>query len=234
MIEQTLANPLVSQFVGLIIGLFTSFFSWWVLFRWMSPTITLSDGISKTNSKVPINEDDDRSGVRYRIKFENSGRRPVVDLEVRVFVRIKGLVDPKSTIWEVVHLPMETDGEKVYSIPLMNPVRKSKLRTRLRICLNHTNYCTKPHFPSHIREKAARKELQLEDLLSFGTAADFRVITSGFDELTGARKVFLKTYSARDIKFGEFDRNGLSITEQAVDSVVQQNTPLAASAQLKH
>lgn len=225
MIEQALANPLVSQFVGLIVGLFTSFFSWWVLFRAMSPTITLSDRISKSNNKVSLSEDDDKSGVRYRIKFENSGRRSVIDLEVRAFVRIKGLADPQSSIWEVAHFPMETNGEKVYSIPIMNPVRKSKLRTRLRICLNHTDRFTKPHFPLHIREKAARQELQLEDLLSLGTAAEIRVIASGNDEFTGAKKMFEKTYLLRDISLGEFERNGLTIVEGSPNSPLNPDMP---------
>jgi len=228
MIQQALANPIVSQFAGLIIGLFTSFFSWWVLFRWMAPTITLSDAISKTSSRVPLEEDDDKSGVRYRIKFENSGRRPIIDLEVQALVRIKGLVDPQSTIWEVVHLPMETDGEKVYSIPLMNPVRTSKLRTRLRICPNHTKYCARPQFPPHIREKATKKELLLEDLLSLGTSSQLRVIISGFDELTGSRKLFMKTYLPTDIKFGEFERNSLAIAMKAPNIEDEGVTPQSA------
>lgn len=75
MVEQTLVNPLMSQFVGLIVSLFTSFFSWWMLFRAMAPTITLSDCISKMYNKVSLREGDDKSGVRNRIKFEDSGRR---------------------------------------------------------------------------------------------------------------------------------------------------------------
>lgn len=220
-IEKVLTNPFISQFVGLLVGLFTSFFSWWVLFRWMAPTISLSDSISKTSSTVSLEDDDDKSGVRYRIKIENSGRRPAIDLEVRAFIRIKGLVDPQSSNWEVVHLPLDTSGERVWSIPLMNSVRKSKLRTILRICLNHTDYCTKAHFPAHIREKAARKELLLEDLLSLGTTSQFRVIVSGFDEFTGARKVFMKTYLPTDIRFGEFERKSLAIAQVAPNPAVE-------------
>lgn len=214
-IQQTLSNPIISQFIGLIIGLFTSFFSWWVLFRLMAPNITVSDSISKTKSKIPVADDDDKSGVRYRIKFENSGRRSIIDIEVRAAVRIKGLINPSSQIWTIVHIPMETDGEKVYSIALMNPVRKSKLRTRLRICPNHTDYCTRPLLPLHIREKATRKELILEDLLALGVAAELRITFSGFDELTGARKVFRKIYQVTDIKLGEFERKSLLIKNEA-------------------
>ena len=159
--------------------------------------------------------------MRYRIKIENSGRRPAVDLEVSVFVRIKGLNDPQSTIWEVVHLPLNTTGERTWTTPLMNPVRKSKLRTRLRICLNHTDYCTKAHFPEHIREKAARKSLLLEDLLSLGTESQVGVMVSGFDEFSGARKVFMKTYLPSDIKFGEFERRSLAIAQVAPNPVVE-------------
>lgn len=225
-IEHALSNPVISQFVGLIVGLFTSFFSWWVLFRWMSPRLALSDAITKSKSKIPLNEDDDKTGFRYRIKFENRGRRPVIDLQVRVYVRIKGLIDPLSTIWEVVHLPLATDGEKTYSIAVMNPVKKSKLRTRLRICVNHTDYCTRPHFPKNIREKAAKKELLLEDLLLLGTATEIRVVLSGFDELTGARKVFMKTYLSSNILLGTFTKNGLGVilaeSDEALRADLQQ------------
>lgn len=108
---ELLANPIVSQFIGLLVGLFTSFFSWWVLFRWMAPTISISSSISRTPSSVSLEDDDDKSGARYRIKIENSGHRPAVDLQVSVFVRVKGLNDPQSTIWEIIHLPLATSGE---------------------------------------------------------------------------------------------------------------------------
>lgn len=218
---ELLANPVVSQFIGLLVGLFTSFFSWWMLFRWMAPTISISNSISRTPSSVSPEEDDDKSGARYRIKIENSGRRPAVDLQVSVFVRLKGLNDPQSTIWEVIHLPLATSGETTWTTPLMNPVRKSKLRTRLRICLNHTDYCAKPHFPEHIREKAARKALLLEDLLSLGTQAQVGVMVSGYDEFSGARKVFMKTYHLSDIKCGEFERKTLLIAQMAPNPAVE-------------
>jgi hypothetical protein len=221
---QILANPIVSQFVGLAVGLFTSFFSWWVLFRWMAPTISLSDQISKTESKHPAEDDEDKSGWRYRIKIENSGRRPVIDLQVRAWARIRGLNDPNSTIWEVVHLPFNTDGGLSYTIPLMNPVRKSKLRTRLRICLNHTDYPTKAIFPQTIRDKAIRRELILEDLLSLGTASEVRVVVSGYDEFTGARKIFQKIYLPSNIKKGEFERAGLSVVDAPNEAMQPSST----------
>lgn len=218
---ELLSNPIVSQFIGLLVGLFTSFFSWWVLFRWMAPTISISSSISRTPSSVSSEEDDDKSGVRYRIKIENSGRRPAVDLQVSVFVRIKGLNDPQSTIWEIIYLPLATSGEKTWTRPLMNPVRKSKMRTKLRICLNHTDCYAKPHFPQLIREKAVRKELFLEDLLSLGTQAEIGVMVSGYDEFSGARKVFMKTYHLSDIKCGEFERKSLLIAQAAPNPSVE-------------
>lgn len=211
-IGKIISNPFVSQFLGLIIGLFTSFFSWWVLFRYMAPVITISDAISKTKSKVALEEDDDKTGFRYRIKLENSGQRSIVDLELRAVVRIKGLNDPHSKTWELAYLPMNLSGEKIYSIPLMGPVRKTKIRTLLRIYPNHTDYFTRPHYPVHIREKARQKKLLLEDLLALGSSANIRITMSGFDELTGARKVFIKNYNLQDIKFAEFDKNRTTIT----------------------
>ncbi|MGC2424188.1 MAG: hypothetical protein WA666_07555 [Nitrospirota bacterium] len=212
--NEYLSNPVIAQFLGLIVGLFTSFFSWWILMRWLSPSITLSDNVSKTTTSIPLEEDDDKSGLRYRIKFENSGSRTIVDLQIQTYVRIKGLWKTSPNIWEVVHLPLNTNGEKIYSIPIIRPVRKSKLRTRLRICLNHFDYCTRPMFPDHIREKATQKTLILEDLMSCGTSTELIVVSSGYDEFTGTRKVFMKTYYASNIIYGEFSSNSLAIVEE--------------------
>lgn len=212
--EQLLSNPIVSQFIGLFVGLFTSFFSWWVLFRWMAPKITLSDHISKTKSSTPIENDEDKSGWRYRFKFENSGRRPVIDLEVRAYVRIKGLYGPDSGIWESVQIPVRTDGGEVYSRTLIGPVRKTKLRTRLKLYLNKADYFRRPEFPPSIRDKAMQRTLTLEDLLNSGTASEVRVIVSGFDELTGARKVSEKLYKLENVKQGDFERKGLLVIEE--------------------
>lgn len=209
--EQLLSNPIISQFIGLAVGLFTSFFSWWVLFRWMAPKITLSNNIGKTKSSTPIEHDEDKSGWRYRIKFENSGRRSVIDLQVRAYARIKGLYGPDSGIWESVKIPITTDGEDVYSIPLMNPVRRSKIRVRMKFYLNKAEYFRRPEFPPSIRDKAIQRTLLMEDLLSSGTAAELRVIVSGYDELTGARKVTERIYKLQNVKQGEFERKGLSI-----------------------
>lgn len=210
-IGNIISNPFISQLLGLVAGLFTSFFSWWVLFRFMVPIITTSDAISKTKSTVALEEDDDKTGFRYRIKLENSGYRPIIDLELRAFVRIKGLKNPHSDTWEVAHLPMNLNGDKIYSTPLMNPVRKSKIRTLLRIYPNHTDYFTRPHFPAHIREKSREKKLLLEDLLSLGSSANLRIAISGVDGLTGARKVFIKNYRLQDIKLSEFTKYSTAI-----------------------
>jgi hypothetical protein len=49
--------------------------------------------------------------------------------------------------------------------------------------------------------------------MSCGTSSELVAVASGYDEFTGTRKVFMKKYTASDIKYGEFSK-GLAITEE--------------------
>lgn len=173
-------------------------------------------------TSTPIEDNDNNSGWDYRIKFENSGRRAIIDLEVRVYVRIKGLYEQSPGVLETALLPLAADGEKVYARPFMYPARKTNLRIRLKLHLNTVEYFRKPTFPQTlVREKATQRTLLLEDLLTSGKEAELNVVVSGFDELTGARKVVVKTYKVQDIREGEFEYRGLSIREGAPNQAMQ-------------
>jgi hypothetical protein len=99
---------------------------------------------------------------------------------------------------------MLEDGGKVYSYPNVNPFRRSKIRWTLPLHIDNVNSFKRSPYPDHIRAKAEEKSLLLEELLSLGTAAEVRVIASGYDEFSGARKIYEKTYFAHDVKFGRF------------------------------
>ena len=206
-LEQFLANPIVAQFLGLAVGLFTSFFSWWVLFRWLTPCIALSPSVSKTIEK---------SSITYKFQFANVGRRTVIDLQVRALIRIKGLIDPASSVWQVAHLVMREDGDRVYSYPNVDPMRRSGIRWTLPLLINKVESFKRSPYPAHIRAKAEQESLLLEEVLSLGTAAEIRVIVSGYDEFSGARKIYEKTYLPRDVKSGKFVK-GEVIEEPAVE-----------------
>ena len=205
-IEQILTNPIVAQFVGLVVGLVASFFSWWVLFRWLAPSIALSTSICKSAGKTVTNEAINKSGFTYNVQFANIGYRTIVDLQVRALIRIKGLVDPESSTWQVTHFAMRDDGDKIYSYPNVNPIRRSRIRWTLPLYINSVESFKKPPFPAYIRAKAEGKSLLLEELLSLGSAAEIRVIASGYDEFSGAKKIFERTYFRHHVKFGRFEK----------------------------
>jgi hypothetical protein len=206
-IEQILANPIVAQFLGLVIGLFTSFFSWWVLFHWLTPTIALSANICKYTTRVVSNDGVEKSSATYKLQFKNIGYRTIIDFQVRAIIRIKGLANPESSVWKVTHLTMLKDGGKTYSYPNVDPFRRSKLRWTLPLHINSVESFKSSSYPAHIRAKAEGKSLLLEELLSLGTAAEVCVIASGYDEFSGARKIFEKTYFPHDVKFGRFEKD---------------------------
>jgi hypothetical protein len=188
----------------------------------MAPRVTLSNYIAKSRTSPPKETDENKSGWDYRIKFQNSGRRPIIDLEVRVYVRIKGLYEQAPGVLETAVVPLNSDGDTVYSMPFMPSVRKNNLRIRLALHLNQIEYFRRPAFPQQlIRDKATQHTLLLEDILTSGNKAEIRVVISGFDELTGARKVVVKMYKVEDIKEGEFQYRGLSINEGAPNVAMQ-------------
>ncbi len=76
---QLLSNPVVSQFIGLVVGLFTSFFSWWVLFRWMAPRITLSNYNAKSKTSTPAHAPEQRLMITSQAGIIASSSRTVAD-----------------------------------------------------------------------------------------------------------------------------------------------------------
>jgi len=224
--ESALANPLISQFLGLIVGLFTSFFSWWVLFHWLSPKIEISPNVVRQPALAQGSAPADASGVRYRLKLRNVGKRAIIDLQVRAIVRIRGVVDPKVWNWEVVHLPMTMSGDRAYSLPRIEPYSRSKTLTILRLYTHDLEECRYAPYPERIRGLAVDGRLTLDDLLSLREVAEVRVFVSGYDGFSGARKVFLFTIDKSKVVPGRFVRDSMGIVPDPPPSI-DQGTPIA-------
>jgi len=202
----------VLEFIaGFLMGVLTNIFSWWILSHWVVPRLRFSPAISKT-PRQPTQ--DDKSGYKYRIKFENAGRRPIIDVELMARLRIKGLGEHPKTNWQIVYIPL--DGSVVYRIPRIVPVGRGRhTRHILGFYVNSVDeFRNNPIYPPEIRYKAQERVLLLEDLLTLGTEADLEVEAFGYDEFSGARKLFLpKRYTVHDIKEGYFDTKGLDVHE---------------------
>lgn len=195
------------HFCSFVLGSLSSLLAWWIIYAWMGPSLSISAEISCMKGRP---EDQDNCGWTYRIKFENSGRRGAIDIQVHAYVRVKSLTSP--TIWDIVRIPFTVDGETVHPIALMGPVRRSHLRTILRLYPNSIASIESSRFPAWLRSRAKERIVRLEDLLCLGTAAELVVIIFAFDQLTGGRKVFRQTYGMSNFKIGPFIKNGLSIS----------------------
>ncbi len=210
---------LINFFLGLAVGIATNLFSWWLLFHGIVPKVRFSQYISKTPY---ADTGHDKSGYRYRVKFENSGRRAIIDMDVMARLRIKGL-DPHKGLWHTFLVPLSPDGNIYFRIPRLMPIgTASRFGTKIRLHsarpINrfHINsafeHLDRPPYPREIRKKAKQGTLLLEDLLNLGSEATLEVEAFGYDEFSGTRKLFVsKLYTAEDIKEGHFEIDGLGI-----------------------
>ena len=188
----------ITLLLSVPIGAISSLIAWWILNYCIKPKITFSENISKVieNSKS-----------FYRFKFENSGRRKIVDSEITAKLRIKGL--KYSTNWEIIYLPLDNN-----KIPIIKSIKKekSKLREvpRLELGLIGSKYFR--FLPDNIIEKIKNDSITLEDLMNLRNKTELILIVSGYDEISGAKKTFeSKPYQIHDIKNGKFDNFGLGV-----------------------
>jgi len=189
--------------IGLILGIVASFIAWWLIIRFFRSSIKFSSNISKILSRKKTPK------YIYRIKFENTGRRKILDLEIVAKLRIRELKRSFKDNWEVVYIPLINNN-----IPKFSPVRKSKSRTIVTLLLNETQDFSKSIFPKWVQNKYLKKSILLEDLFKLGTKATLQVYGFGHDEFSGNRRIFeSKIYSKDDIKDGYFDKKGLNVIE---------------------
>jgi hypothetical protein len=189
-------QTIIAILVSIPIGIACSVAAWWILFHKIVPKISFSKGISKTKL-----EDYD-SGFCYRIKFENVGRRDIIDIQIHAYLRIIGLRHKESGIITNVkfvtskeYVPkMRADGKGF--IVMLYPERTSNFQRKV--------------YPEEVRRKFAAKSLLLEDVLSLGYDSKLRLVVFGYDNFSGARRIFeSKLYGLDDIKEGNF--KGLEI-----------------------
>jgi len=153
-----------------------------LLFKKIVPKIKFSERISR------INTTENNSGLKYRFKFENSGRRNVIDLEVIERQKIRGLRESFKANWTVVYLP--TSALDYKKVAIIRPVRKTKSRHILEIKANECDFFQNELFPEQIRLKSTEKTLTLDDVMNLGAETEFQIMIIGTDEYSGAKKFF--------------------------------------------
>jgi hypothetical protein len=180
----------LNQLPGLLIGILGSLIAWWILFRLISPKLIFSERISRAKA------DDEPGDLAYRVRFENSGRRAIIDLSIKAILRIRGLNPLRPSNWETTYLPVSFEGD----FPYVFPNREKGNRRIIRIRVKKKNEFERTVYPTEIREKARDRSLTLDDLLSIGTQATVQLIALGSDSFSGARKAFFSPgYTRNDI-----------------------------------
>jgi len=187
------AELVISNAIGLILGLGTSFFSWWVIFHKVIPKIEFCPFISK----IPRGKD---GGFSYRIKFKNTGKRAIIDLQCYARVVIDWEGTKKN--WTVAYIPFNSSGDRKTELP---KVGKGGSRILYFYLKNISTFYINHKYPEEFRKKAAENTLVLEDILSLGDKSEVKIYVAGYDEFSGARKVYeSKYFLLGDIKEGIF------------------------------
>lgn len=202
---------LIGLFAGFITGFVSSFLVWLLLTRIMVPRIRFSQAISK----MPISRTkEDKSGIRYRFKIENAGRRDAIDVEIIARLSVRGR---RSKTWNYLYIPLSPDGDNSYRIPRLLPARKNKAGRR-KIMFLYTNSRDTLRdwsaFPKELRIKSRTKRLLLEELMRAGDKSKIEIHAFAYDAFSGARKLFdSKAYTLDDIRGGPFGRRSLELAD---------------------
>jgi len=192
-------GQLCNIIIGVITGLISSFLVWWFLFHFLVPKIKFSEKISKTK---------ENGKPTYKFKFENSGRRKLIDLQINIRFRVKGLENDPN--WKVVSIPFSKDKNE--QIPFLSSAKDTNAIRELRPLLITDAQFNQDNFPPEIVEKFGNQTLSLEDLFELGTEQRLQINIFCYDEFSGTRKLFSsKNYKRDDILEGKFDKNSLNI-----------------------
>ena len=171
-------------FLGIIFGVLSSLLVWYILYHLIIPKIIFSSAISKLKSQKLSN------GYFYGLKLFNIGKRDVIDIDVFIKYKVKGLSKQKH-LWHTLELKKRFD--KLTYFP------KGEKRF-IPIYPEKTKRFSDPIFPEDIREKYESGTLMLDDILMLGSIAFIRVYLLGYDRFSGSRRIFIsKKYYLEDL-----------------------------------
>lgn len=180
--------------LGALLGIGSSGIFWWIQSHFIVPQIKFSEEIAEYPVGEPL-------GV-FRAKMMNCGRRNIIDVRVTVRVSIYGL--SSRPMWTSFDLKHSSE-----SVPILAP-GNNKL-----INLFRPEFGVQPtvQMTQYVRD-AIQGVPSLRGLLELGTDASISVYAFGYDEFSGAQKLFMsKYYDAHDIRTGVFD--GLNVVGES-------------------
>jgi hypothetical protein len=175
--------------IGFILGIIASFLVWYLVYHIIVPKIEFFPNIYKQRSN------ENHSGFRYVAKIKNVGKRDIIDVEIFIKLRIKGLYH-KQSLWKGIYIPV--DDER---IPKIKSQKDDTKRTAVQMCLSKIKAISTKSFPDEVKEKLNNETLLLEDLLRLGNERELQIFVFGYDPYSGSRKMFeSKVYGMNDIE----------------------------------
>lgn len=198
---------IVAIIVGIITGVISSAFTWWLLHHVVSPKVVFSSTIKKQTSSVTS------TGLYYQIKIGNARRiSDAVDLKVQAVIYLPNY--PSKDVMNIYPIPSKTEhlfelppkpkggeawGQRI-SLIVTDPIFSDRFKTNL--------------FPDNIARMAAERKLTLEDLYSLSDTAYLRIYVSATSSISGSKKTMKsKDYTLSDIKPGKFIPQKLELVE---------------------
>jgi hypothetical protein len=187
----------VAQVVALVLGLATSLVAWWLVARYLTPRLAISE-ISR------VADPKGEGGWRYHVKVVNRTRHPVAELSIDVVLVLPGLNR---------EIP---DVEFRYRIPIgagsLYPVLDAKECVLVGLRVNDVEGPALEWLPSDVRNRLALRAVALEELLSLSPDASLRVAVRAAHHFSGYKRTYSLQYHGENIKDGVFqDRLAVEI-----------------------
>jgi len=185
--------------LGVVSGLISTLIFWIIKNKISPPKVHFGEDISRITYSSGENG--------YIIIYKNTGHRKLIDISLKVIVRIPGIVVWDKSLTQTFHL--NTTSDKKFLLDKNIP-------TTTRITLeNSDNLLISGLISKEIKNKIEEKNFALDELLKLSPKSYVSIFILGNDEVTGVRKVFeSKKYSINDIRDGKFNRDTMSIKSQ--------------------
>jgi len=197
----------VDNFISILLGIFSSLIAslvfWLVFFKVSRTKVEFSPYIAKsknTNEFPGLN--------RYRIKFINSGKRDLIDINFLVEISVK-----KGDVTNYTSLGIGNDNK----IPILLGEKKqhrniaglggAQILTLYPIEATFNEF-RKSFYSNFLRTQSMKKELCIDDIFTeFGNNVKIVIFVYGNDALTGTRKMFVSSiYKNENVKFGKYQK----------------------------
>ncbi len=185
-------NDVFLLLLGALAGVFFSYLWWWYQTHKLVPKISFSPEMAEYNL--------DSKNRLFLCKFQNSGKRDIVDLEVIVRIGIKEYMGASGWAFHTV-------VSNASRIPRLSQGKMRRVRCHdTRVPVKYIDE------PSVSLKSAINNCKDLKCILNLGTDATVRVHVFGFDAFSGSRKEYASPkYRIGDIRKGTFE--GLNVVE---------------------